>query len=205
MTVEQIRDCCVIPEAIEIRPVECRSDLGAFSTRFIRAGEVLIRNIPTAHTLFREHRRERCSRCFSTKTDSNSLLRCGRCRQVWYCNRECQKHDYPFHMVECREAPILLSSDGSSNSALLVRNFLALRHKRDKIKNKNCRQHRYVHCGLDHFEKLMMYSDGPLVSEEMADIQRATQALWNQRKAINKIRSDSEKSAGAAFGTRSEL
>ncbi|MGK3734381.1 MAG: hypothetical protein ACI8RD_000568 [Bacillariaceae sp.] len=202
-----IQDCCVLPEAIEARTLEIGRDRRAYSRCFIHAGEVIIRNLPTAHTLFDEHQRERCSRCLSTtrrqfqnSNNKNSLLRCGGCKQAWYCSRECQKLDFSLHRVECKEAPILFSLNdghGSSNSKLLVRNFLALRLKDGKVNNNNCCQHRYdndlrshnvtIQCGKKHFEKLIQYSNGHLEDQEMIDIRRAAQALWNQRKVLNKI------------------
>ena len=203
---DDIQDCCVLPEAIEARTLEIDSDRRAYSRRFIHTGEVIIRNLPTAHTLFDEHQRERCSRCLSTtrrqsnSNNKNSLLRCGGCKQAWYCSRECQRLDFSLHKVECKEAPILLSLNdghGSSNSKLLVRNFLALRLKNGKVNNNNCCQHCYdndfrprdvtIQCGKNHFEKLIQYGNGPLEDQETIDIRRAAQALWNQRKVLNKI------------------
>jgi hypothetical protein len=216
-------DCCEIPKAVEARTVETRCDRRAFSRRNLRAGEVILRNLPTAHTLLREHRKERCARCLTTsrreetsqqqqqqqpsqQKRKNNLLRCGGCKQIWYCSRDCQKEDFFFHKVECKESSILLPSgqqDNSSgsggtinNASLLVRNFLALRvpQSRDKTNNNNstnkCRLHgdsTIVHCGSDHFDNLIEYgNDHPLDSQEKLDIQRASRALWNQRKAINK-------------------
>lgn len=217
---DDIPGCCVIPEAIEARTIEIGRDRRAFSRRFITAGEVILRNHPTAHTLFYEHRRERCAHCMSTTRRQQrnkslldfkfSLLRCGGCKQTWYCSRICQKMDLGQHRVECKEAPILLSSvdqnnnlrsrsdtpsnEVSYNAALLVRNFLALRLKKGKTSNSNCCQHCSdsvtVQCGIDHFEKLAQYNGGTLEDQEMVDILHAEQALWNQRTALNKILHD---------------
>jgi len=90
-----------------------------------------------------------------------------------------------------------------NNATLLVRNFLALRLPRnggDKTNNSNnnntcCRQHQQhsdvdiVCCGSDHFDSLLQYhKERPLDAQEKLDFQRAAQALWNQRKAINKTK-----------------
>jgi hypothetical protein len=212
-------NCCEFPNAVEARTIEAGCDRRAFSRRNLKAGEVILRNGPTAHTLLRDHRTERCARCLSTsrRDDSASqpnqlqrkknLLRCGGCKQIWYCSRECQKEDFFFHKVECKESSVLQPSVGTrqqdndsggsiNNASLLVRNFLALRvpQSRDKTNNNNstnkCRLHgdsTIVQCGSDHFDNLLEYGkEHPLDRQEMMDVQRASRALWNQRKVINK-------------------
>ena len=213
-------NCCKIPNAVEARTIERGWDRRAFSRRNLKAGEVILRNGPTAHTLLHDHRTERCARCLSTSRRADlasqqsqqkkKLLRCGGCKQIWYCSRECQKEDFFFHKVECKESSVLQPSVGTgqqdndsssssssgtiNNASLLVRNFLALRvpQSRDKTKNDNnkCRLHgdsTIVHCGSDHFDNLIEYGkEHPLDRQEKMDIQRASRALWNQCKAINK-------------------
>lgn len=37
------------------------------------------------------------------KVVTSGLKRCGRCKNAWYCNRECQERDWPFHKQNCRD------------------------------------------------------------------------------------------------------
>ncbi|XP_037261208.1 N-lysine methyltransferase SMYD2 isoform X1 [Falco rusticolus] len=39
-----------------------------------------------------------CDGCFARK---EGLSKCGRCKQAFYCNVECQKEDWPMHKLEC--------------------------------------------------------------------------------------------------------
>ena len=206
----QAFDCCPIPKAVEARTIESGCDRRAFSRRNFRAGEVILTNLPTSHVLLHQYRKERCARCLSTtrKGDpphiKNNLLRCGGCKQVWYCSRDCQKQDFFFHKVECKEVSIIFqtgtgqpesnrSSLGETtinNAALLVRNFLALRVRKINECYRSCGDNggSHIRCGSDHFDNLLQYNNKlPLDREETLDIQRASRALWNQRKSINKM------------------
>jgi hypothetical protein len=42
---------------------------------------------------------DRCHKCHAT---SETLLQCGRCKKVFYCNRECQRSDYKTHRRCCK-------------------------------------------------------------------------------------------------------
>lgn len=200
-------DCCEIPNALEARTIERGCDRRAFSRRKIREGEVILRNTPTAHTLLSVHQQERCARCLATSRiggePKKNLLRCGGCKKIWYCSRECQKQDFFFHKFECKQSSVLFpsstetgqpghnSSHGSiHNARLLVRNFISLRVPQNiDTDNTKCRRtgdRDIVSCGSNHFDNLLPYGkEHPLDSEERLDIQCASRALWNQRKAIN--------------------
>ncbi len=195
--------CCKIPQALEARTFQRGCDRRAFTKRKLRAGEVILRNAPTAHTLLSAHQQERCARCLSTSrrddASKTSLLRCGGCKKIWYCSRECQKQDFSFHKFECKQSLLLFSSNLSDttsshgsidNARLLLRNFIVLNvPKNDTTIVTNCRLEadgNVVSCGSKHFENLLPYSQNlPLDSQEKRDIQCAAQALWNQRKAVN--------------------
>ena len=43
--------------------------------------------------------REVCVTCSAT---SSVDLRCGRCRNVWYCGKQCQQSHWPTHKSECK-------------------------------------------------------------------------------------------------------
>ena len=195
--------CCKIPNAVEARTLQRGCDRRAFAKRKLRAGEVILKNAPTAHTLLSAHQQERCARCLSTSrrddATKTSLLRCGGCKKIWYCSRECQKQDFSFHKFECKQSLLLFSSDTTDNhgsidnARLLLRNFIALNVSQNN--DTNCRLEGdgdVVSCGSKHFDNLLPYAkDLPLDSHEKRDIQCAARALWNQRKTINSKASNS--------------
>ena len=43
------------------------------------------------------------SKCHVCGVASSNLLRCGRCKAVWYCSEECQKKDWRKHKKMCTE------------------------------------------------------------------------------------------------------
>ena len=50
--------------------------------------------------------RERCSYCKTVPGDKVVLSKCGRCRNVFYCSKTCQKNDWEEHKKICRDKSI---------------------------------------------------------------------------------------------------
>ncbi|CAA7269782.1 unnamed protein product [Cyclocybe aegerita] len=44
-----------------------------------------------------------CSHCLKIPEDKKCFQKCARCKSMWYCSRECQKLDWPFHRRDCCE------------------------------------------------------------------------------------------------------
>lgn len=58
---------------------------------------------------------EVCAGCKKSPTSlSQALKRCARCKEVFYCSRECQKTDWKSHKKSCNKTPRRpsLSGDG---------------------------------------------------------------------------------------------
>lgn len=43
-----------------------------------------------------------CGKCFKEGTESTPLLLCGRCQEITYCNRDCQKTHWKVHKLVCK-------------------------------------------------------------------------------------------------------
>eukprot|EP00934_Nitzschia_sp_Nitz4_P008491 Nitzschia sp. Nitz4//scaffold168_size48592//19265//20779//NITZ4_007048-RA/size48592-processed-gene-0.47-mRNA-1//1//CDS//3329538315//8481//frame0 len=169
---------CCIPPSIRLQ-INSSTDRRAVTSKRLQPGAVILRNAPLAHVL--HNRREQCSTCGIKR---ESLSRCSRCQQIWYCSRACQAADFPFHKVECREPSLLLTSDApESTAALLVRTFLRLEISSDPPACSVTGS--VVDCSKQHFEALLP-SELPLVADDSRDVQRATQALFNQRKRLKR-------------------
>lgn len=40
--------------------------------------------------------------CNACKKEDTELLRCGKCKQSYYCNIDCQKQDWATHRINCK-------------------------------------------------------------------------------------------------------
>lgn len=185
---------CCLPDTVEARLCGL-GDRRAFAARSLREGEVILRNQPTAFALLEEHRSERCSYCLATSRrqsgDNARLFRCSRCQEVKYCSRDCQKLDFPFHKVECREANLLFAktetmatSEDHNDARLLVRNFLACRQNSGSCCMLDDSLLPTTQCGSDHFENLA--TGEMLGTAETEQAHRAAKAIWNQRQSLKK-------------------
>jgi SET and MYND domain-containing protein len=68
------------------------------TTQDIKAGtSIIVENpfVSVLHVKFWE------SRCFSCMKKTGVLLKCASCKQVSYCDRNCQKKDWKDHKDEC--------------------------------------------------------------------------------------------------------
>ena len=42
-----------------------------------------------------------CAKCLTFRLGTGHMMRCGRCRQVYYCTVACQKADWKAHRITC--------------------------------------------------------------------------------------------------------
>ncbi|KAG7357518.1 SET methyltransferase domain containing protein [Nitzschia inconspicua] len=201
---------CCLPEAVEARLCGI-GDRRAFASRAIREGEVMLQNQPLAYALLGDHRLDRCAYCLSTAVATNGvdpnpkLLRCSRCQQARYCSRDCQKLDFPYHKIECQESNLLYGTDDktifapdlldhdNNDARLLVRTFLACqKHPEQCFVSKDNSSFSSTCCGSEHFQNLAMTDNdehhGIIVDNHGRDqANRASKAIWNQRRALQKM------------------
>ncbi|KAL9863195.1 N-lysine methyltransferase SMYD2 isoform 2-T3 [Geothlypis trichas] len=71
---------------------------GLRARRRFAVGELLLSCPAYAAVLTVSERGSHCDGCFARK---EGLSKCGRCKQAFYCNVECQKEDWPMHKLEC--------------------------------------------------------------------------------------------------------
>lgn len=83
-------------------------------TAGLAAGTVVLQCAPFAKILNLDHWRSHCQFCLSAGESAEGasvrkLSRCGTCKTVYYCSRECQKSDWkPDHQLECKKLSQLL-------------------------------------------------------------------------------------------------
>ncbi|KAM8946376.1 N-lysine methyltransferase SMYD2 [Pelodytes ibericus] len=71
---------------------------GLRALRDFRLGELLFSCPAYTCVLTVNERGNHCEHCFTRK---EGLSKCGKCKQAFYCNVECQKGDWPMHKLEC--------------------------------------------------------------------------------------------------------
>ena len=166
-------------------------DRRAIASHAVPAGQVLVRNVPLAFAV--HNRDERCAACFQKH---ETLMRCSKCRETWYCSRECQVQDFPLHRMECREgssAQLFGSEDWQHNARLLLRTFLKL-HNPEKEEcsvlqnfagDKN-NMMQTCSCSRRHFFQLQP-SQSSLDPHDFRILQTASRMIRNQSRLLEKM------------------
>lgn len=67
-----------------------------------RQGELLMSAEPFAYSLTHGGRLSRCEVCLKLSQDGKGLLKCGACKKIRYCSKECQAKGWKFHKEECK-------------------------------------------------------------------------------------------------------
>ncbi|XP_053568463.1 N-lysine methyltransferase SMYD2 [Bombina bombina] len=71
---------------------------GMQALRDFKLGELLFSCPAYTSVLTVNERGNHCDYCFTRK---EGLSKCGKCKQAFYCNVDCQKGDWPMHKLEC--------------------------------------------------------------------------------------------------------
>lgn len=71
---------------------------GVRATKHFRVGDLVFACPAYSCVLSVSERGNHCEFCFIRR---EALSKCGKCKQAYYCNVECQKGDWPMHKLEC--------------------------------------------------------------------------------------------------------
>ncbi|XP_069464663.1 N-lysine methyltransferase SMYD2 [Ambystoma mexicanum] len=71
---------------------------GLRALRSFRVGELVFACPAYTYVLTDNERGNHCDYCFTRK---EGLSKCGRCKQAFYCNVDCQRADWQMHKLEC--------------------------------------------------------------------------------------------------------
>uniref|UniRef100_A0A672G7J2 [histone H3]-lysine(4) N-trimethyltransferase n=1 Tax=Salarias fasciatus TaxID=181472 RepID=A0A672G7J2_SALFA len=71
---------------------------GLRAVRHFAVGELVFACPAYSYVLTVNERGAHCEHCFTRRED---LFKCGKCKQAYYCNVDCQRGDWPMHKLEC--------------------------------------------------------------------------------------------------------
>ncbi|XP_060610265.2 N-lysine methyltransferase SMYD2 [Anolis sagrei] len=89
--------------------------------RFV-PGELLFACPAFTCVLTVNERGNHCEGCFARR---EGLSKCGKCKQAFYCNVECQKQDWPLHKLECSAMCVFGQNWNPSETVRLTARILA--------------------------------------------------------------------------------
>ncbi|XP_058144003.1 N-lysine methyltransferase SMYD2 isoform X2 [Dasypus novemcinctus] len=95
---------------------------GLRALRPFQVGDLLLSCPAYASVLTVNERGNHCEHCFCRK---EGLSKCGRCKQAFYCNVECQKEDWPMHKLECSPMVVFGENWNPSETVRLTARILA--------------------------------------------------------------------------------
>ncbi|XP_022449102.1 N-lysine methyltransferase SMYD2 isoform X3 [Delphinapterus leucas] len=87
-----------------------------------QVGDLLFSCPAYAYVLTINERGNHCEFCFARK---EGLSKCGRCKQAFYCDVECQREDWPMHKLECSPMVVLGENWNPSETVRLTARILA--------------------------------------------------------------------------------
>ncbi|KAL1258285.1 hypothetical protein QQF64_011529 [Cirrhinus molitorella] len=71
---------------------------GLRATKHFKVGDLVFACPAYTYVLTVNERGGHCECCFTRR---EGLSKCGKCKQAYYCNVECQRGDWPMHKLEC--------------------------------------------------------------------------------------------------------
>ncbi|XP_058525164.1 N-lysine methyltransferase SMYD2 [Ochotona princeps] len=94
---------------------------GLRALQTFQVGDLLFSCPAYAYVLTVNERGNHCEYCFARK---EGLSKCGRCKQAFYCDVECQKEDWPMHKLECSSMVVFGENWNPSETVRLTARIL---------------------------------------------------------------------------------
>ncbi|XP_060034422.1 N-lysine methyltransferase SMYD2 isoform X2 [Erinaceus europaeus] len=95
---------------------------GLRALRRFQLGELLLSCPAYAAVLTVAERGNHCDHCFARR---EGLSKCGRCKQAFYCDVDCQREDWPLHKLECAPMVVFGENWNPSETVRLTARILA--------------------------------------------------------------------------------
>ncbi|CAG2175237.1 unnamed protein product [Oppiella nova] len=103
----------------------------SISTKPLTAGDVVFKCKPLLHCTIPSHKGKVCDNCLKRVVGDNhirvvlELKKCAKCRQMYYCGKDCQTMDWKYHKKECK---VFRHQDfKESNDYLFLRLYLCIK------------------------------------------------------------------------------
>ena len=75
-----------------------RKGRGLKALNLLAPGKVIVKEDACVAVVSQQNRRKLCDACFKAK---DTLLKCSKCKFVFYCGKSCQRKAWPVHKIEC--------------------------------------------------------------------------------------------------------
>ena len=100
--------------------------MAVISSKSYTAGEVIFESKPIIHCIESDSKEKHCDNCLKK---SDSLKKCSKCHQMFYCDEDCQRNDWIYHKNECKvfRHHNFQMSESTSDERLLLRLWLSFK------------------------------------------------------------------------------
>ncbi|MBN3284211.1 SMYD2 methyltransferase, partial [Polyodon spathula] len=95
---------------------------GLRALKHYKVGDLLFTCPAYTYVLTVSERGNHCEFCFARK---EGLSKCGKCKQAFYCNIDCQRGDWPMHKLECSSMCIFKENWDPSETVRLTARIIA--------------------------------------------------------------------------------
>ncbi|XP_033861456.3 N-lysine methyltransferase SMYD2-like isoform X1 [Acipenser ruthenus] len=99
---------------------------GLRALKHYKVGDLLFTCPAYTYVLTVSERGNHCEFCFARK---EGLSKCGKCKQAFYCNVDCQRGDWPMHKLECSSMCIFKENWDPSETVRLTARIIAKQQK----------------------------------------------------------------------------
>ena len=120
-----------------------------------------------------------CNHCH---TENTELFKCGNCKCVYYCSKECQKQDWKLHKINCGLFNVQFSYKTSKKGCMLISNGFQFSANIIK-KHFNVKKFKYWEMKIEKDYILIEKMD----FETMENIKKENKKIIEQLKDTNNI------------------